>query len=166
VTFVMRRHDPEGTAAAGLVASALRAIGYRPRVIRDDQEFDARVGNPHGRWNIDVGNWIADYPSASQFLDYFLSCSNYRPDDPVSSTNGGGFCNARFDRLVTRAERLQLNDPVAAQDVWARADRLAVDQAAWVPMVTTGSVELLSPRTGHFTLDANSQPEIDQLWVR
>lgn len=28
------------------------------------------------------------------------------------------------------------------------------------------SVELLSRQTGHFTLDANSQPQIDQLWVR
>ena len=27
------------------------------------------------------------------------------------------------------------------------------------------SVELLSRRAGHFTLDANSQPRIDQLWV-
>jgi hypothetical protein len=27
-------------------------------------------------------------------------------------------------------------------------------------------VELVSERTGHFTLDANSLPAIDQLWVR
>jgi hypothetical protein len=35
-----------------------------------------------------------------------------------------------------------------------------------VPLVSTASIELLSRRAGHFTLDANSQPLIDQLWVR
>jgi ABC-type oligopeptide transport system substrate-binding subunit len=113
-----------------------------------------------------VGAWIADYPSPGNFLDYFLSCSNYHPEDPAGSSNGGGFCRADFDRLVARAQALQLTDPPKAEKVWARADRLAVDQAAWVPTVSTASVELLSRRTGHFTLDANSQPQIDQLWVR
>ena len=163
---VMRRDDPEGNASAGVVAAALRAIGYRPRVIRDDAEWARRTGDPHGDWSLGVGNWIADYPSPDQFLDYFLSCSQYRPAEPASSVNSGGFCNAHFDRLVRRAEQLQLTNPANAERVWARADRLAVDEAAWAPMVTTASVELLSRRTGHFTLDANSQPQIDQLWVR
>jgi peptide/nickel transport system substrate-binding protein len=164
--FVMRRNDAEGNASARVVADALRAIGYRPRVIRDDVQWARRTADPHGDWSLGVGNWIADYPSPDQFLDYFLSCSQYRPGDPAGSVNGGGFCNARFDRLVARAERLQLTDPAGAARVWARADRLAVDQAAWAPMATTASVELLSRRAGHFTLDANSQPQIDQLWVR
>jgi ABC-type oligopeptide transport system substrate-binding subunit len=112
-----------------------------------------------------AGDWIADYPSPGQFLEYFLACSNYRPDDPARSTNVGGFCRARFDRLVTRAESIQITDPAMAQTIWARADRVAVDQAAWVPLVSTASVELLSRRAGNFTLDANSQPRIDQLWV-
>jgi hypothetical protein len=79
---------------------------------------------------------------------------------------GGGFCNLEFDRLVTRAEALQPTDPITAQDIWARADQLAVDQAAWAPLESTSSAELLSRRAGHVSLDANSLPEIDQLWVR
>ena len=112
------------------------------------------------------GEWIADYPSPGQFLEFLLACSNYRPQEPARSTNGGGFCDARFDRLVARAQALQITDPPRAQRVWARADRRAVDQAAWVPLVSTAAVELLSRRTGHFTLDATSQPRIDPLWVR
>ena len=102
---------------------------------------------------------------ARRFLAYFLSCANYHPGDPARTTNGGGFCNARFDRLVGRAETLQLTNPAAAQDIWARADRLAVGQAAWVPLANTGGAELLSRRAGHFTLDADGLPQIDQLWV-
>lgn len=67
---------------------------------------------------------------------------------------------------MTRAETLQPTDPAATQAIWAKADRLTVDQAAWVPLENTASAELLSRRAGHFTLDANSQPELDQLWVR
>ena len=43
---------------------------------------------------------------------------------------------------------------------------LGVNQAAWVLLANTASAELLSRRAGHFTLDADGQPQIDQLWVR
>ena len=95
-----------------------------------------------------------------------LSCANYHPDNPARTTNGGGFCNATFDRLIGQAETLQLTAPVAAQSIWARADHLASDQAAWVPLANTGDAELLSRRAGHLTLDADGEPQIDQLWVR
>ena len=100
---------------------------------------------------------VADYPSPGQFFS-FLTCGSF--------TNGGRFCDRKLDRLVARAGRLQLTDPAAAQALWARADQRAVDRAAWTPMVSNSSVELLSRRTGHFTLDPNSLPQIDQLWVR
>jgi len=165
IDLISRQNDPGGVAA-GQLASALRSIGYRLRVIRviaNDAQWHQRVAR--GQWDIARGDWTADYPSPSQFLDYFLSCGNYHPGDPAS-TNGGGFCNPRFDRLVTQAETLQPTDPAAAQDIWARADHLAVSQAAWVPLANTGSADLLSRRAGHFTLDANSNPQIDQLWIR
>ena len=166
VDFISPSNDPIAAAATGALVSALREIGYRPRVISGDAQFYRRLGNPHGRWDISDGDWTADYPSPGEFLDYFLSCANYHPDDPARTTNGGGFCNARFDRLVGQAETLQLTNPAAAQNIWARADRLAVDQAAWVPLANTGDAELLSRRAGHFTLDADGLPQIDQLWVR
>ena len=160
---LISRHDDAGGVSAGLLASALRSIGYRPRVITDDAQFRQRLAR--GQWDIGGGNWTADYPSPGQFLD-LLSCANYHPGDPADSTNGGGFCNPQFDRLVTQAETLQPADPAAAQDIWARADHLAVSQAAWVPLANTGSADLLSRRAGNFTLDANSNPQIDQLWIR
>jgi peptide/nickel transport system substrate-binding protein len=155
------------TPEAPVLAAALRRIGYRPQVpVVGDMEFHTRIGDTQGGWNMSTGDWIADYPSPGQFLQYFLACSNYHADDPGRTTNVGGFCNARFDRLIARAAKLQPTDAAKAQTLWARADRLAVDQAAWVPLVSDASVERLSRKAGHFTLDANSQPQIDQLWVR
>ena len=135
-------------------------------MISGDAEFYRRLADPHGQWDISDGDLIADTPSPGEFLGFFLSCANYHPEDPARTTNSGGFCNAPFDRLVSQAEAMQLTNPAAAQDIWARADHLAVDQAAWVPLVNTASAELLSRRAGHFTLAANSLPQIDQLWVR
>ena len=166
VDFVSSSNDPVAAAATGALVSALREIGYRPRVISGGAEAERRLADPHGQWNIADGDWTADYPSPSEFLEYFLSCANYHPDDPARTTNGGGFCNATFDRLVRQAETLQLTDPAAAQSIWARADHLAADEAAWVPLANTGDAELLSRRAGHLTLDADGEPQIDQLWVR
>ena len=148
------------------MASTLRKLGYRPRIVlyASDERFERRVAE--GDWELLAGDWIADYPSPSQFLVYFLACANYRPEEPAQSTNKGGFCNPAFDRLIAKAERMETTNPAKAQRLWARADRLAVKQAASVPLVNSASVELVSERTGHFTLDANSLPAIDQLWVR
>jgi peptide/nickel transport system substrate-binding protein len=158
VRVVTEVFDDASRSATVVLADALRRIGYHPTVV---------VDYPGTRqWDMAAGAWIADYPSPGEFLDYFLSCANYHPEEPARSTNGGGFCHPAFERLVARAQALQPSDPQRAQEVWAKADRLAVDQAAWVPIVSTASVELLSRRVGHFALDANSQPDIDQLWVR
>ena len=70
------------------------------------------------------------------------------------------------ERIGRLGETLQLTDPAAAQNIWASADHLAVDQAAWVPLAHTGDADLLSRRAGHFTLNVNGLPQIDQLWVR
>jgi ABC-type transport system substrate-binding protein/DNA-binding SARP family transcriptional activator len=166
VEFVTTRSDSTGQAIARVVASTLRKLGYRSRIVMyaSDERFGR--GLTGGDWDIIPGDWIADYPSPSQFLEYFLACANYRPDDPAQSTNTGGFCNPTFDRLIAEAERRETTNSAEAQRIWAAADRLAVQQAAWVPLVNAASVELTSERTGHFTLDPNSLPAIDQLWVR
>jgi peptide/nickel transport system substrate-binding protein len=168
VDFLTHSGDNSGPSAAPALASTLRKIGYRPRVtiLRSVPEFGQRISDTKGGWNISVGDWTADYPSPGQFLKLFLVCSNYRPADPARTTNAGGFCHPAFDRLVARAEAIQITDPEKAETIWVRADRVAVDQAAWVPLVSTGSVELLSRRAGHFKLDATGGTEIDQLWVR
>jgi len=168
VRFLTQRDDAVGPTAAPDLAAALRSIGYRPmlEIMRNPGAFRRRVGSPGASWNISSGDWIADDPSPAQFLQDFLACSSYRPDDPSRTTNAGAYCDPPLDRLVARADRLQTSDPARADAIWARADRRAVDRAAWAPMVSNASVELLSRRTGHFTLDATSLPRIDQLWIR
>jgi peptide/nickel transport system substrate-binding protein len=48
VDFIRPSNDLIATAATGALVSALREIGYRPRVISGDTQFYRRLGNPHG----------------------------------------------------------------------------------------------------------------------
>jgi peptide/nickel transport system substrate-binding protein len=79
VDFLTVRSDTTGRAAASVVASTLRKLGYRPRIglYGSDERFERRV--TVGQWEIVAGDWIADYPSASQFLEYFLARATNRP---------------------------------------------------------------------------------------
>jgi YVTN family beta-propeller protein len=168
VRFLTHRDDSVGPEVAGVLAAALRSIGYRPRVevMARLEGFRRRVGSVAAGWNVSAGDFIANSPSPGELFGTFLGCASYRPGEPTLTTNAGDFCDRRLDRLVAQAERLQTRDPGAADALWAAADRRAVDRAGWVPLVSNASIEVLSARTGHFTLDAGSLPQLDQLWVR
>ena len=167
VTYLASPGDTLGRAAAPVLAAALRSIGYRPRIEEPPTwpGFGQRISNLNS-WNVGSGDWIPDYPSAANFFGEFLACSSFHPEDPPRTTNSGGFCDRRLEHLIARAQALQTTNPVAADEVWAMADRRAVDEAAWAPMVNQAAVEFLAARVGHFTLDPSSQPQLDQLWVR
>jgi len=67
----------------------------------------------------------------SNFLATLLSCGG--------TVNFAQFCSPSVDAAIRDALRLQTTDPAAANDLWGRIDRMVVDQAAWVPLVTPHS---------------------------
>ena len=80
-----------------------------------------------------IEGWLADYPSPINFLDVLLSCRSFVPAS-TANFNNPEFCDPGFDRVVHRAEDLQDTDPVRSIELWHEADRIAVDQAPWVPL--------------------------------
>jgi peptide/nickel transport system substrate-binding protein len=96
---------------------------------------------------IDVipSDWYADYPSPSSFFDTFLTCR--------SATAGGFWCDPALDRLVRRAQALEATDLTRADAMWARADRRAVDRAAWVPLVNPRELDFVSERLRDYHYD-------------
>jgi ABC-type oligopeptide transport system substrate-binding subunit len=157
-----------GPTAAPVLATALRSLGYRPHVeiLGSRSGFRRRIGSVAGGWNVSAGEWIADYPSPAQFFQTFLACASYTSDDPARTTNAGGFCDPRLDRLTARAQRLQTTDPARAETLWARVDRRAVDAAAWTPWSATPRPSCCRrvPATSRSIRPAWLQ--LDQLWVR
>lgn len=162
--FVGWTGDPPTRLVAPVLVQALRRLGYRSRaVLIDDLGTFARSVGP-GNFALSQATWLSGAPS--DFLTQFLACRSSLPDQPVLSPNAGGYCNHRLDRLLAAATTADVAVPNGGATGWARADHLAVDDAAVVPVVDLAGVEMLSRRAGHFTLDSTSLPQIDQLWVR
>jgi YVTN family beta-propeller protein len=140
------------------VVAALRALGYRARlnVVEDAKYID--TVNRLGPTAVQAGwaGWIPDYPTAGNFITGMLRYFQQRT----------GFSDRAIDRQIAQALELQLTDPAAADEVWARIDRMIVDQAPFVPMYNLRGVVLTSERVGNFQYHPAWFTLLDQLWVR
>jgi peptide/nickel transport system substrate-binding protein len=150
---------------ARYIVGLLRRLGYRARLrsLASAQRYAAITDQAHAP-QITTESWIADYPSASQWITLNLSCAAWHP--PPRLTNAAQFCDPTTDRWAASATRLQLTDPGAADRLWARADRRITDLAPWVPTVTENETDLVSPRVGNYQYVPTIGALLDQLWVR
>jgi peptide/nickel transport system substrate-binding protein len=128
-------------------------------------EYPSYAADPRNGLQIGVQKWAADYPAASNFLRVLFGC---RPEGvaPADSWNWSRFCDPRAERLTRRATRVTPADPVAADRLWAQADRRVVDAAAAVPLLNQKTVTVVSRRTGNVRTSPQWGVLIDQLWVR
>jgi peptide/nickel transport system substrate-binding protein len=151
---------------ARLVVAVLRELGLNAhlRLLPPDQ-WAAAMHDYHHSAQIGTESWGADFISATQFLTDQLSCAAWNP--PIRLNNHAQFCDHQVDALTQRAAQLEPTDPVAANVLWARADRLATDLAPWLPTVSENETDLVSRRVGdyHYVACGSCSP-LDQLWVR
>ncbi len=153
--------EPVGAYMAGL----LRQLGYHARLhVVTGARWNAAINDYRHPAQLATESWIADYPSAAQWITVHLSCAAWRP--PTELSNRSQFCDPRVDRLAARAGALQVNDPSAADPLWARADRLITNLAPWVPTVTETETDLVSRRVGDYQYVPTIGALLDQLWVR
>ena len=151
---------------ARYVAHVLRTLGYRARVrVLPEKQQEVQQNNSRYRTQISGGGWAADYPSAAEFLDHFLSCHAFqaRSDDNVNISE---FCDSQTDRHMATAEALQLVDPTRAERAWQQADRRVTRLAPWLPTVNLRSVDFLSQRVGGYAYNPQWGVLLDQLWVQ
>ena len=85
-----------------------------------------------------------------------LTCSLLFPSD----------CSKPLDRQIHRTLSLEARDPAAAGKAWAQLDRHATDLAAYVPLLTPLSVDVVSKRVGNFRRHMIYGVLFDQLWVK
>jgi len=143
----------------------LRELGYRATLrVATVAAFARNVNDSRRRAQASVGTWVADYPSASDFFDLFFRCSSFRPADPADTRSGSFFCHPGIDRLMSRADDLQITDPQAAARVWAEVDHEITDLAPWVSFASLRSADFISARAGDYQYAGGIL--LDQLWVR
>jgi ABC-type oligopeptide transport system substrate-binding subunit len=107
--------------------------------------------------------WGAGFPAPSTFFLALLSC---RSSHESPTSNWAGFCDPRVDMLASQAEAAQVTDPSAARRKWALADRMASDQAPYVPVYDDSSAGFVSARVGNYQDSPGYGPLLDQMWVR
>ena len=103
--------------------------------------------------------WGPDYPAASAFFNLMHTCgAPLRP--------GSGLCVPSIDAMIDEATLMQLEDPVAAGELWSAVDRAIVDQAPYLWLVSSTNVEFVSERVGNYQRHFYWGTLLNQLWVR
>jgi ABC-type oligopeptide transport system substrate-binding subunit len=140
------------------VVSALRGLGYRARLktIAAGDYFTEieKAGGSH----IQAGfvGWIAAIPSPAE---YFQSLLDYLGDV-------AGYSDKQVSAEVAHALELQQTDLAAANEVWARVDRLLTDRDYLVPLYNPRANAFVSERVGNYQFHLFNYVLLDQLWVR
>lgn len=94
-----------------------------------------------GKFSLTFSGWCADYNEPSSFLN-ILKTGN--------SNNTGKYSNAEFDRLM--ADTLKAGTtPEARQKMYADAERLVVQDNAFIPMYYPIAVRLIKPYVTGFS---------------
>jgi oligopeptide transport system substrate-binding protein len=134
-TFTLLTGDT-GTArdAGTFLQSEFKAMGANIEI--NVQPFDEFLDlSTKGDFQMSLYGWIADYNDPMNFLDLFLSDSEF--NDP-------SFKNARYDQLITAAQTE--TDAKVRMDKLIEAERLLIeDQAAIAPVYFSGVAALLRP---------------------
>ncbi|GAC1465408.1 MAG: ABC transporter substrate-binding protein [Chloroflexota bacterium] len=117
--------DTQSMALATELASEWGRIGVKVRL---NQLGHVAYNDALSRldFQIAVIDWTADYPDAANFLSQQLHTG--------TPNNNSGWSNHVFDAMVDRADGLPRGDPGRAW-LYERADRLAMQQAANIPLV-------------------------------
>lgn len=120
------------TAYAEIVNRALRALGFRARLLLVDQPvmYGKYCGVPAREVDVcpDVG-WIGDFGDPQTVLDVPF---NGRAITPTNNSNWGQVNDPQINRAMAAAELVQGAGRPAA---WARVDRLLVAKAVAVPFL-------------------------------
>jgi YVTN family beta-propeller protein len=161
-------YDQFGRIETGrYLLSVLRRLGYRsslrviPELFGGYLEY---VGDSRNRAQIGTFGWYSDFASALFLRDLF-GCASFQPRS-TSNLNLSAFCSPSTDARMAKAAEIQASDPVRANELWAKADRALVDQAAAVPLVNRHVVGFVSERVGNYQLHPQWLTLLDQLWVR
>ncbi|MFY9588943.1 MAG: ABC transporter substrate-binding protein [Actinomycetota bacterium] len=153
----------------GLVADAMRKIGYRP-VIRNrpgDEIFNTALDSPKKYQSI-LGGWFADFPSPSNFMLPAFACPAFadRALAGVQTTaNTSWFCSDDIDKMMADALDAMEKGLLASADLWTAVDRAVIDAAPVIPYSTQRIATIVSPRLGNVQYNLMTGLLLSQMWL-
>jgi peptide/nickel transport system substrate-binding protein len=163
---------PEQVRASRQLVQTLESIGWRVRLSVTRPMFGERFPGPYSLAAarsreplIGWANWLPEIPAASKLLLPLAACA---PDGALTavSHNLSGSCDPTLDRLMHAANALDATDPSVAAQLWARADRSIVKNAAIIPIAGSEERFVTSARVGNFQFHPAIFMLVSQMWVR
>jgi peptide/nickel transport system substrate-binding protein len=141
--------------------SLFQDLGYEVTSERVPTEENVRtVLAPSDRIAVGIVGWLSDYPAASGFFEGAPLCGSFY--NPF----GGAYCNPELDATVEQAQTAELTDPQQANELWAAADRMLVEDGPLVPYLNLGSLDFVSERVGNYQHHPQWGILLSQLWVQ
>ncbi|SEO88135.1 ABC transporter substrate-binding protein [Amycolatopsis saalfeldensis] len=132
---------------AQALQAALQRAGIRTKLRPlDDDAWTAVVTGNEGSYDLTLGSWQPDFPSAN---------ANIEPLFGTSEIGNGGYNESRYsvpevDALIAQAQGTV--DPAAAGKLWARADRRILQDSPVVPLIYTRNSFLHGSKVGDFAI--------------
>jgi peptide/nickel transport system substrate-binding protein len=132
-----------------VVADNLKTIGVSINPIpKDDATVDTT--NPKSdNWDLYYAGWCPDWNGngARTFFTPLLSDPGLKNYNAGGSYNYGGYDNPEVD---TKVDEALAADPTKAADIWPTIDEKVMDDAPWIPIYTSNSVNYVGSRVKGF----------------
>ena len=164
VTFVEPSFTPPGSGEE--LISALRAIGYRPRLVDLSPSAFLHISfRTLRRFQAGFQGWSGDYVEPAQVIPELVQCST-TANPALTNGNWGQFCDPSLDARIARALNDETANPALATQEWAAIDHQIVNEAIDVPLTNQLNPTFLAQRVGDYQYNPQWGVLIDQLWVR
>lgn len=163
---VVVQNDPVNQSIGEYIQSVLNQLGYKATLkpLSDNIQF-TYIQNTNNHVQISLTQWYQDYPTAADFLQVLLSCSEFHAGSD-SSINIAGYCNKSIDSQMTTASAEQTSNPAAANALWTTIDKEMMTQSPLAPLITPRLADFLSKRVGNYQFSLQYYMNVDQLWVQ
>ena len=165
LTYVGQSSAPWKALYQALEASLLRAdIQLKPKFYKYPQVYNESLrlqAKKHDR-QLGGARWCPDYPgNGSRSLGVLL---DGRKITPTANNNFGNYDNPKVNALIDQASASQ--DEKVRNALWGQIDRLAMEDAAWAPLVYDRQAFFWSARVRNWTFSPwLSNPDITNLWL-
>lgn len=133
MTLCFRQAQPDIVKTAQVLKEQFEAIGIKVQL--REMEYSALIKAMDNNEIVYFHRWGADYPDPQNYLSLLLHSK--------SKQNHTGYNNPEFDKLCEAADIE--NDKAKRLALYAKAQRIAVDEAAWIPLFYQRDMELVKP---------------------
>ncbi|WP_119270144.1 ABC transporter substrate-binding protein [Taklimakanibacter deserti] len=146
--------------------SVLNELGYQAEVkpISANIQF-TYIQNTNNKVQMSITQWYQDYPAASDFLYVLFGCESFH-EGSDSSVNIAGFCDKEINDKMKKALDLGVEDPAAANKMWAEIDKAVTDKAPAAGLFTPKHLDFVSKRVGNFQFNSQYYWMVTQSWVQ